>query len=218
MVKQHSISFGGKQYQLDKWGFLDPPDQWDNEFAEGMAKQQGIIQGLTEDHWQLIKYLRRKFLEEQTIPVVVIACAENKMRLNTLRDLFPTGYHRGACRIAGINYAFMYESNIWLTYETVPAAESEHDTSELGFLADFEKWTEDFASWVARNWDLPDGLTDRHWKIISYLRDYYSRTKNIPTLFEVCTRVGIDLDEFGALFPRGYRRGACRAAGLPFFG
>jgi tRNA 2-thiouridine synthesizing protein E len=215
-MNRKTVLFNKKEYRLDNHGFLDPPDQWDEDFAEGMATKQGIYGGLTEEHWKLIRYVREKFLAEGSVPVVVIACADNGVRLSHLRELFPTGYHCGACRIAGINYAFMYDFNIWLTYETVPPAETEHEVDELGFLKDFEKWNERFAHWVVRNWNLPEGLTEKHWQIIRYLRDYYRKAGNLPAMFEVCNSGNIGLDEFGELFPKGYRRGACRAAGLPF--
>jgi tRNA 2-thiouridine synthesizing protein E len=215
-MDKQTVSFNKKKYELDRHGFLDPSDQWDVDYAEGMAKKLGIYGGLTKDHWKFLRYLREKFLEEKTVPVVVIACADNRLRLSRLRDLFPTGYHRGACKIAGINYAFMCDINLWLTYETAPAAEAEHKVDELGFLQDFEQWNERFAHWVARNWHLPAGLTESHWTIIQYIRDFYRQTSNIPTVFEVCNSNDIGLNELGELFPQGYHRGACRAAGLPF--
>ncbi|MBU8934011.1 MAG: TusE/DsrC/DsvC family sulfur relay protein [candidate division Zixibacteria bacterium] len=214
-MDQQTVTFNGKEYELDGYGFLDLPDKWDEDFADGMAGMVGIYDGLTEDHWKFIHYVRGKFLAENTVPVVVIACSDNEMRLSRLRELFPAGYHRGACRIAGINFAFMSESNIWLTYETAPPVEAEHKVDELGFLQDFEKWNERFAQWVVLNWSLPDGLTEEHWVIIRFLRDIYRGTNNVPTIYEVCRSCNIELDDFGKLFPKGYRRGACRAAGLP---
>jgi tRNA 2-thiouridine synthesizing protein E len=214
---EQSVTFKGKEYKLDSYGFLEDADQWDEDFADGMARTLGIHEGLRDEHWKIIRYLRNKFLIEDTVPVVVLACADNQMRLGHLRTLFPTGYHRGACKIAGINYEFMCDTNIWLTYESAPAVKSEHDVDKLGFLHDFEQWNERFAHWVVRNWDLAGGLTEKHWDIIRYLRDYYRNTGTIPTVYEVCRSNNIDLDEFGELFPKGYRRGACRAAGLPFF-
>lgn len=217
-MDQKTVSFKGKEYTLDRHGFLDPPHQWDENFAEEMARTLGIHGGLTEDHWKFIRYLRKKFLKEKTVPFVVQACADNQLRLSRLRALFPTGYHRCACKIAGINFDFMRDSNLWLTYESIPAVEAEHKVDELGFLLDFEKWNERFTHWVVHNWDLPEGLTEEHWKIIRYLRDFYCKTKNIPTVYELCRSNNIGLDRLGELFPKGYRRGACRAAGLPFFG
>ena len=215
-MEQQTVSFNGKEYKLDRHGFLDPPHQWDENFAEGMARMQGIDAGLTEDHWKFIQYLRNKFLVEETVPVVVLACADSQLRLSRLRALFPTGYNRGACRIAGINYAFMRNTNIWLTYESIPAVEAEHKVDEIGFLQDFDKWNERFAHWVVRNWNLPDGLTERHWMIIQYLSVFYCDMRNIPSIYDTCKFNNITLVELGELFPEGYRRGACRAAGLPF--
>ncbi len=214
-VKQ--ISFGGaKSYTLDEHGFLDPPEQWDEGFAQGMAKMLGIVGGLTPDHWEFIRYLRKKFIQERTVPLVVQACAENKLRLSKLAVLFPTGYHRGACKIAGINYQFMYENNYWLTCESYVVLKSEYKMTPLGFLEDFEQWDLRFAQLVAGEWELPDGLTAKHMQVLYFLRDFYSKTKNIPTVFATCKANEIDLDELRVLFPGGYRRGACRMAGLPF--
>ena len=209
---------GGKSYTLDQYGFLDPPDQWDEAFAEGMARMQGIFDGLTKEHWDFIHYLRKKFLDENTVPVVVFACADNNIRINRLKELFPTGYHRGACRIAGINYQFMYNSNIWLTYESHGFVKAKQKLTPIGFLENFDQWDERFAHLVAQKWNLPGGLTDRHWGIIKYLRNYYRIHKNIPPVYEACQANRISLDDLLELFPAGYRRGACQAAGIPFFG
>ncbi|MFC1587967.1 TusE/DsrC/DsvC family sulfur relay protein [Planctomycetota bacterium] len=99
-----TVSFGDKTYMLDQFGFLDPPEQWDKDFANGMARLQGIYEGLTEEHWDFISYIREKVLTEKTLPLLVMACAENKLPLGKLKSLFPTGYFRGACRIAGLPF------------------------------------------------------------------------------------------------------------------
>jgi len=213
-----TVRFGGdKTYTLDRFGFLDPPDQWDEAFAEGMARMQGVFGGLTDEHWKVVRYLRGKFLDENTVPLVVYACMDNDMRIGKLRHLFPTGYHRGACRIAGINYQFMYECNIWHTYESFSELQSRHRLTQAGFLEDFDEWDERFAQIVASEWNESQGLTDVHLRIINYLRDYYRIHTNIPTVYETCCANGVTLEEMLGLFPDGYRRGACRAAGLPFF-
>ncbi len=212
-----SVTFGDSTYTLDGHGFLDPPDQWDEVFAEGMAMMQGIYGGLTDEQWSFINYLRTKFLEEETVPVVVLACADNSLKLSDLRFLFPTGYHRGACRIAGINYDFMYQTNIWLTYETSTLLQEEFKLSPRGFLTDFDQWNERFAHLIIREWKLQQGLTERHLEIIAYLRTYFARTKNIPTVIETCRENDLHLEEFRELFDVGYRRAACRIAVLPFF-
>lgn len=213
-----TIRFGEKEYTLDKQGFLYPPNQWDEAFAEGMASRLGIYGGMTDEHWAFIRYLRRKFLEEKSVPLVVYACADNNLRLSRLAFLFPTGYHRGACKIAGINYQFMFDCNPWITYESYSVLKSEYTLTDAGFLESFDQWDERFAQVTASECQLHQGLTEKHWRIVRYLRDYYASTMNIPTVFEACKENGIELGELRDLFPGGYRRGACRIAGLPFLG
>lgn len=213
------VTFGeGKTYVLDEYGFLDPPEQWDEEFAEGMAPLQGIYDGLTKEHWDLLLYIRRKVSEEEGLPLLVVACADIGIRLNKLKALFPTGYFRGACRLAGLSYRSLCQSNIWHTYETAPPLMAEYEVTPQGFLKDFTQWNERFAHLVSEESHLRDGLTAKHWEVIRFLRNYYAAMRNIPTIHEVCAAHHVDLEEFTELFPEGYRRGACRIAGLPFFG
>ncbi len=213
-----TVTFGGgKAYALDEHGFLAEPEQWDEEFADGTARQQGIHDGLTEEHRDFIHYIREEALTEKTLPLLVVACAENGLRLDKLKSLFPTGYFRGACRIAGLSYKFLCDVNIWHSYETAPRLKPEFKITAQGFLEDFSQWNERFTELVSGEWNLRQGLTSTHWEIIRFLRGYYEAKHNIPTFYEVCEVHGLDLDAFRELFPEGYRRGACRAAGLPFF-
>lgn len=210
---QQEVAFDGRTYTLDAFGFLEPPDQWDETFAEGMARLQGIYGGLGERHWEVIRYLRRKLKEEGSVPFVVMACLDCNLRLGELRELFPAGYQRGACRIAGLNYAFIYRTNFWVTCETRPLPR--HRVSALGFLEESERWDEGFAqAIIVGEWGLPE-LTDRHREVIAFLREHYRRHGTIPTVHEACRGTRMGLAELHDLFPEGYRRGACRAAGLP---
>jgi tRNA 2-thiouridine synthesizing protein E len=135
------------------------------------------------------------------------------MRLAEMRALFPTGYHRGACKIAGISSCFMLEINYWLSFETVLPLGPRYPLDPLGFLLDFERWDEEFAKALFNEAGTPP--TNRHWEVIRYLRAYYTKHASIPTVYEACSAIGMSLDEFGSLFPSGYRRGAFRLAGLP---
>ncbi|HID76440.1 MAG TPA: hypothetical protein EYP56_10635, partial [Planctomycetaceae bacterium] len=75
-AKVRSIRFGpGKEYQLDEYGFLAEPERWDEDFAQGMARIQGIYGGLTQAHWDFIAYIRQKALAQGTLPLLVVACA-----------------------------------------------------------------------------------------------------------------------------------------------
>ena len=41
-MSKKQITLRGKVYSLDAHGFLSPPEQWDEDFAEGMAEVLGI--------------------------------------------------------------------------------------------------------------------------------------------------------------------------------
>ena len=209
-----TVTFAGKTYSLDDSGFLDPPEQWDEDFAEGMARSLGIQGGLEARRWSVIRYLRHKLLEENTLPYFVTACMDNGFRLNEFRALFPTGYHRGACRIAGVSYAATLAMNAALAYELTPMVRARYPVSPVGFLERFEAWDEEFATTVAREWGL-QSLSERHWQVVRFLRGYYAAHHTVPVVYETCRATGLSLEELGQLFPGGYRRGACRMAGLP---
>lgn len=64
---------------------------------------------------------------------------------------------------------------------------------------------------------IPQGeLTESHWRVIDYLRDFHKREKRIPTIYETCETCQLDLEQMEALFPDGYHRGALKIAGLRF--
>ena len=212
-----SVTFKGKTYELDKGGFLAKLGLWDKNFANGMAEMLGICGGLTDRHWVFINYLREKYFNEGTIPVVILACAENKFRLKEFKSLFPTGYHRGACKIAGLNHEFMFQANYSLcSYEIRGGVNSRYNFCMLGYLKDFNDWDEGFIYAVLQERENPIEVTDEHKKIIYYLRNYFSETKNIPNIIDTCRDNDLSFSDFKNLFPYGYRRGACRMAGLPF--
>jgi len=209
------VTFEGRTYALDRHGFLEPPEQWDETFAAGIAEDLGIHTGLTEEHWKVLRYIRRKYLDEETVPLVVIACMDNGLKLSKMRNLFPTGYHRGACRIAGINFAFLSADNFWHAVETYTTPMASYQVTPLGFLEDFTQWDERFAWLVGRERGLEGGLSERHKEVLQHLRTRYREIGTIPTVFDTCRALSMSLEELGRLFPWGYRRGACRMAGLP---
>ncbi|UCE65137.1 MAG: TusE/DsrC/DsvC family sulfur relay protein [Candidatus Zixiibacteriota bacterium] len=92
-----------KTYRVDVRGFLVDPDDWDEYYAVYRAYDMKIPGGkLTEKHWQVIRYLRGSFKENETVPTVYETCEANQIDLEELEKLFPDGYHRGAVKIAGL--------------------------------------------------------------------------------------------------------------------
>jgi dissimilatory sulfite reductase related protein len=85
---------------------------------------------------------------------------------------------------------------------------------EDGFLENPEIWNET----VARDFSKTEGveaLTDDHWKVIHYIRNYYLQFGIAPMIRKLCKESGYKLNEIYNLFPSGPAKGACKLAGLP---
>ena len=90
-----------------------------------------------------------------------------------------------------------------------------------GYLVNFDAWSRDFAITLAKENDID--LTDCHWLIINFLRDYYTEYGIAPeprTIIKTlskqispavpCTRRHLE-----GLFAKGGCKLACKIAGLP---
>ena len=53
---QRSITVGGREILLDSEGYLCNLEDWSEEFAVALAQDEDLA--LTEEHWELIRYLR----------------------------------------------------------------------------------------------------------------------------------------------------------------
>lgn len=89
-----------KKIALDEDGFIKNSNEWVEEYAEAVAKEESI-QKLTEEHWKVIKYLRDYYLKFDSCPPIRMLCSETGFDLKKIYELFPTGPAKGACRLAG---------------------------------------------------------------------------------------------------------------------
>jgi tRNA 2-thiouridine synthesizing protein E len=216
-----TMTFGGKVYEVDSIGFLQDYRAWDENFARGLAPLLKI-EGLSSRHWQVIRFIRESFEQKGKCPLVYETCKANGLRLRDLEQLFPTGYLRGACRLAGLTYRerainFFGEGGSTAGTESALAlgpADKVYRVDVCGFLVDPSEWDEKFAVHRAYEMKDPCDLTPRHWEVISFLRSHFSRTGQVPTVYQTCEANHTDLDELEALFPDGYQRGAVKIAGL----
>lgn len=102
-----------------------------------------------------------------------------------------------------------------MTNPTLPVRNNE------GFLEDAWAWTPEVATVIAQE----DGidLTEKHWEIISFLRDFYKQHEVSPPsnrLFVKAVRDSLGEDKGNSiylmqLFPGTPAKTACRIAGLP---
>ena len=94
----------------------------------------------------------------------------------------------------------------------------EHD--EEGYLTDLSLWNKDLAVLIAE--DEKIDMSDEHWEVVNFLRDYYDEYQIAPA---VRVLIKAMKKKFGAekgsnkymyeLFPYGPAKQACKIAGLP---
>ena len=102
-----SIEVDGKSFEIDDDGYLVDWQQWNENIATHMAKDEGL--DLTEEHWEIIRFLRDYFQKYQIAPMIKILTKEigktmGKEKGNTkyLYQLYPAGPAKQACKYAGL--------------------------------------------------------------------------------------------------------------------
>lgn len=93
--------------QVDEEGYLVDPTQWTEQVAEALARQEHIV--LSDEHWAVIRFMREYYEQHQIAPDarhVMKHLAQFKgagqSGRNDLFVLFPYGYVKQACKIAGM--------------------------------------------------------------------------------------------------------------------
>jgi tRNA 2-thiouridine synthesizing protein E len=209
-----TLDHNGKSYTLDDQGFLIDPLEWDTEFVEGLSKRKKLVDNLTSKHWMVINYIRLTFSTTGHCPLVYQACRDNNLRLKDLKKLFPTGYLRGACRLAGVTYKEAVIKGYWQGEDRDEPPLKEYRIDVHGFLIDSDEWDEEYAGFRAAEMWCYDKLADGHWLLIRFVRNFYKKNGRVPTVYETCESNQLELRELEQLFPDGYHRGLIRIAGL----
>lgn len=214
-----TYTYKNKSYPVDERQFLTDFNSWDETFAEGISRVLGMEQELTKEHWEVLNAIRDAYIEFGRCPIVYEVCRTCGLRLNDLRRLFPAGYLRGACKLAGITYkeGYLHQSYLPTTAEdlNVISVKKTYTVDVRGFLVNPDDWDEYYAAFRAFDMKIPGGrLTAKHWEVIRYLREYYRKNREVPTVYEVCEQNGMDIKTLEELFPDGYHRGAVKIAGL----
>ena len=89
-----------------------------------------------------------------------------------------------------------------------------------GYLVDLDQWEKGVAEALSKEDELE--LTDAHWEVINFLRDYYEKYQIAPMIKILVKEIGKVMGpEKGntkylyELYPAGPAKQACRYAGLP---
>lgn len=76
-------------------------EDWTREAAERTAAENGIPE-LTERHWQVIDFMRQRYLETGESPSVRVLGKEAGVPVKELYQLFPKGPAKLAALIGGV--------------------------------------------------------------------------------------------------------------------
>ena len=86
---------------VDAEGFLTDPEQWTEEIAEQIARENGITE-LTDRHWLVVRFMRERFLATGAAPSIRSLGKESGVPIKELYQLFPKGPAKLAAKIGGI--------------------------------------------------------------------------------------------------------------------
>ena len=102
-----AIEVNGKSLETDEEGYLADLNQWSPEVATFMAKLDDCE--LSDNHWQVINFLREYYEEYQIAPAVRVLTKAIGKKLGAdkgnskyLYELFPYGPAKQACKYAGL--------------------------------------------------------------------------------------------------------------------
>mgnify|MGYP000299118310 CR=1 FL=1 len=95
------FTHGNISLEVDEDGFIQEPEQWNEEVAKALATTEGVTE-MTESHWKVVHYLRKYFLEFGVAPMIRKLCKETGFTLKEIYELFPSGPAKGACKVAGL--------------------------------------------------------------------------------------------------------------------
>lgn len=91
--------------ELDAEGYLVDPAEWNEDIARKLAQSENIELG--DDHWDVIHFMRGYYEEHQVAADARFVIKHLAKRVGgeaqkRLFELFPYGYVKQACKIAGM--------------------------------------------------------------------------------------------------------------------
>ena len=90
-----------KPIEVDAAGFLQKPEQWSEDLALEIARQNGIPD-LTDRHWLVIRFMRGTYLKTGSAPTIRTLGKDSGVPIKELYQLFPKGPAKLAAKIGGI--------------------------------------------------------------------------------------------------------------------
>jgi len=96
------------QYECDVEGYVVDPEDWNKGIARQMAEAEGLE--LTDRYWPILDFMREYWQDHKVAPdvrhviafLVTLHGYDKRTAKQYLFDLFPYGYVKQACKIAGM--------------------------------------------------------------------------------------------------------------------
>jgi tRNA 2-thiouridine synthesizing protein E len=105
-----AIEVNGKTIELDDHGNLVNVSDWNEDVAKALAAADDTMGELTQEHWDVIKYLRDMYFDENEQPMERVINKGmskiwgRKLSSKDLYRLFPLAPSKQGNRIAGLPY------------------------------------------------------------------------------------------------------------------
>jgi tRNA 2-thiouridine synthesizing protein E len=108
VVHRSTVRVEGKDIETDSEGYLLDLNDWSEEFAKALARQEGLELG--DEHWQIIRFLRAYYQEHAVQPQVRVMIkhftqvwGHERGNNHYLHELFPRGGpQKQGNRLAGL--------------------------------------------------------------------------------------------------------------------
>lgn len=102
-----TLYYQGSPIECDPEGFLQNPEDWNEDIAAMLAKQDHLP--LLDEHWFIIHFLRDYYAQFQHLPpmriFIKLLCEKNPsfvINSPVLYQLFPGGPLKQAAKLAGL--------------------------------------------------------------------------------------------------------------------
>jgi TusE/DsrC/DsvC family sulfur relay protein len=95
-------TLAGIDVELNDEGFFVDPEQWTTDMVPQLAEEWGVPGPLTEQHWEVLNYMRQEYFDKGTGPTVRKLGKSSGVSVKELYQLFPKGPAKLAARVAGI--------------------------------------------------------------------------------------------------------------------
>jgi TusE/DsrC/DsvC family sulfur relay protein len=96
-----SSTLAGADVERDAEGFFVDPEQWSEQMAVEIARENGIAE-LTDRHLQVVHFMRDTYLQTGSAPSIRTLGKASGVPIKELYQLFPKGPAKLAAKIAGI--------------------------------------------------------------------------------------------------------------------